>query len=370
MLTGAPLASFPLAAEPRLSLYAESLTASADADATVVLDVLSYLVASAIASVTVNSRIVAVERVTAMGESEVLSFTVWDNDLIAEADAGVVAASMLEGVNSIEAAVIAAVEGASTGVLANALLVAVYADAQSFFGYYHGLTTSAMAAAVSAVHTEATVTLAPSASAAATQTQHVTVPIVFTEHLTATVAQTVQQVLLNALEVGAVVHAHLFAAGEEFDIWVLNTETGGVSEYDGYDYNSFARLGDTYYGAGEEGIYQLDGDDDAGEAINAYLRTGLSSMGSELKKSVPAVYIGYTSTGRLVLKVITTDDGDKRENWYALNAVEKANLSDNRFTPAKGLKSVYWQFGISNLDGADFSVERVKVWRAMLSRRK
>jgi hypothetical protein len=71
-----------------------------------------------------------------------------------------------------------------------------------------------------------------------------------------------------------------------------------------------------------------------------------------------------------VLKTVTTSAGVKKENWYALNAVQKDVASDNRFSIAKGVHSVYWQFELANYEGSDFELENLKLWRLVLSRRK
>ncbi|WP_460994592.1 hypothetical protein, partial [Staphylococcus aureus] len=75
------------------------------------------------------------------------------------------------------------------------------------------------------------------------------------------------------------------------------------------------------------------------------VRGPLNNLGTAFKKAVPAVYVGYTSTKQLGLKVITTDSpsGEKRVNLYSLAPIAKKSTTDGTFTPSKNLHSVYWQ---------------------------
>lgn len=154
----------------------------------------------------------------------------------------------------------------------------------------------------------------------------------------------------------------------QYTAWVVNTESLGISEYSNYPFNSFARLGNTYLGATELGIYALEGDDDAGTSIDSVIRTGLLDFGKGVKKRIPSAYLGYTADGRLILKLSVTDSGDKKEYWYELDQSRNAPVVE-RIKSGKGLKSVYWQFEIINADGIDFELDMVKLYTVLLDRR-
>jgi hypothetical protein len=158
--------------------------------------------------------------------------------------------------------------------------------------------------------------------------------------------------------------------GEDYTTYAVSVENAAVSEYAGWKFNSFAVIGGRAYGAAEDGIHLLEGDTDDGEQIDASVRVGLSNLGTALYKAVPYGYIGYTSTGALLLKVITSDRGVKKENWYSLSAIPRGSDANARFAPRKGLQSVYWDFEVANIAGADFELDFVKVYRMALTRRK
>lgn len=172
------------------------------------------------------------------------------------------------------------------------------------------------------------------------------------------------------LSEGVALSVRLVLDGVGYNAFVMNTRNKAVSEYTNFDFTSFAELNGKYYGAKDDGIYLIDGDTDDGEPIAAFLRTGLHTLGTRLLKQVHNAYVGYTTDGEIVLKVITTDNGTKKENWYKLNARSAPATTDNRFSIAKGLKSVYWQFELANVDGSNFQIDHMKVWPFDLQRRK
>lgn len=158
--------------------------------------------------------------------------------------------------------------------------------------------------------------------------------------------------------------------GDPYSVYSVSLDNQAVSEYENYNFNSFAVINGEAYGMGAAGVYNLEGADDAGEPINSRVRTGLNNLGTALKKRVPNVYVGYTTTGVLALKVVTTDSGVKKANYYTLRPLPKSDVTDNRFDVAKGLSSVYWQFEIANEDGAGFELDEVRAWRMLTNRRK
>lgn len=157
--------------------------------------------------------------------------------------------------------------------------------------------------------------------------------------------------------------------GDSFVGYSVNTRVGAVSEYDNYPFNSFALIGGRPFAAADDGIYELVGDDDDGTPIHASLYTGLTDFGSSILKRLPNAWIGLTSNGEMVLKVVTTDKGFKKENWYRMAARPEGSPVDSRFSPAKGLLGRYWGFKLENIDGADFQLDSLKVWPLLTNRR-
>lgn len=157
----------------------------------------------------------------------------------------------------------------------------------------------------------------------------------------------------------------------DYIAWVLNTESKGLSRYTQYPFNSFATIGGRYYGATSTGIRRLDGDTDDGEPIAAKLRVGLSDLGTRALKRVPEAYIGYSSDGTLLLRVISIEEvsGAKQAATYKLAPRGAASTRENRFKMGRGVKSVDWDFEIENVDGADFALDSIEFRPLRLDRR-
>lgn len=161
-------------------------------------------------------------------------------------------------------------------------------------------------------------------------------------------------------------------AGIDYAIYAMTMAGAAVSEYAGWQFNSMCEIDGEYFGASDAGLASINGeDDDDGAQIDASLRLGISTLGTSAYKSVPKVYVGYrSSNGQLGLKVITTERGVKKENYYALRPIPRESDANGRFDVAKGLHSVYWGFEIFNVDGADFDLDFVEVASMTLTRKK
>lgn len=158
---------------------------------------------------------------------------------------------------------------------------------------------------------------------------------------------------------------------EQYVAWTMHTTSRGATRYTNFPFNSFMRLGGRYYGVTDTGRYLLEGDDDAGEPIAARLRLGMSAMGSRILKRMAAAYLAYSANGDLRLKVITADPvtGARSAHVYRLYAQGAASMREGRVKIGKGLQSVFWDFAIENVDGADFELDVVEILPLVLERR-
>ena len=169
----------------------------------------------------------------------------------------------------------------------------------------------------------------------------------------------------------------LLKIGEDiFEGWVMHAgeqRRGGrllaFTTYENFPFTQIAQFGGAYYGVAEDGLYQLEGDTDAGAPIEAAIKTGLLDLDQRVVKDAKSLYIGYTSDGQIVLKVTTTGGGGKREDWYKLKQKESTDMRTGRVTIQRGLRSTYWQFELCNTDGADFDVDDATLVYQLMTRR-
>ena len=159
--------------------------------------------------------------------------------------------------------------------------------------------------------------------------------------------------------------------GDVWSCWLINTESKGVARYTNYPFNSFAKAPwGGYVGATDTGLHMLEGDTDDGEPIHALIRSALTDFGSRHLKRVPNMYLGYTASGPMVLKVIhTSEQGRKVEDWYRVEPRDAASVRESRFKVGRGIASVYLGFELVNVAGADFALDVVEWLPLRLDRR-
>ncbi|MDN5924248.1 MAG: hypothetical protein L0H70_04535 [Xanthomonadales bacterium] len=155
-----------------------------------------------------------------------------------------------------------------------------------------------------------------------------------------------------------------------FRAWVLHAPHLAFNSYTGDPFISFAKIGGRYYGATDTGLHLLEGQDDAGAPIAAQIRAGLMDFGTAKLKRIPMLYLGYRSDGTLLLKVVVTSmSGDKDEHWYTMTERPATAMRENRIKIGRGLKSVYWGFALTNVDGADFELDHL-TWAPLVLERR
>jgi hypothetical protein len=262
-----------------------------------------------------------------------------------------VSSSMAEAVTAIAAAV-------SFAATLDSLLLASLQDALECEGSVVGVYT-AVVAALDALD------LADAAAAASSFL------VLMEDQVSAEDAAANAASLTSVLQASIGFATYLALDSGEYLAWVMNAASRGVSTYSSFPFNSFAEIGGVYYGASSAGIFQLDGASDNGVDIRARIRLGMDAMGSSAEKNVPEAVVAYTSDGTLLLRVITTDahTGQKKAADYKLHPRNAGDLRENRFKPGRGLKAVYWDYELENVDGADFDLAGLELYPVRLSRR-
>lgn len=144
---------------------------------------------------------------------------------------------------------------------------------------------------------------------------------------------------------------------------VVNATTKGTTEYRNYPFNSFALLGDRYFGMSPDGIRLLEGDDDDGDPIIWRARLARTNLGTlNLKRMRPA-YLGYSGTGELYLKVIVQNDTTNQleAHAYRLHAQPASSAREARVSIGQGLLSAYWGFELESIDGGKFDFDKLSL---------
>ena len=151
---------------------------------------------------------------------------------------------------------------------------------------------------------------------------------------------------------------------------VMTIETKAVVEYDNYGFNSMTFFNGKYLGANSTGIYDLDGDKDAGANINAIMSSGIFDLHDGIIRKPREAYLSYRSDG--ILKVTITEDEDVEREYRLDKAME--TIHDKRLKIPRGVggrqRARFYQFKIENVSGADFDIDSLRLQTEPVPARK
>lgn len=173
----------------------------------------------------------------------------------------------------------------------------------------------------------------------------------------------VVRMLFNpTLRDGVEINAGFLRPDGTLTTWVMNARTGAVTEYENYEFNSFATLGNRYIGTSSSGLYELLGDTDDGSNIIARIKGGYMQFGGTHLSRLGAAYIAATGEGRMILKIITKE-GDE----YVYQA-DTRNGRNTKVHMGKGQRSRYFAFELTTV-GQDFDLDTLEFVPIVVQRR-
>lgn len=159
----------------------------------------------------------------------------------------------------------------------------------------------------------------------------------------------------------------LSQTNEVFSLCMTGDKPGGTTRYTGYEFTSVAEIGGRYYGTRADGLYLLEGNQDAGQAIAASFGFGELNFGSPQLKTVAYCYLG-ASAGAMRVNISALVNGNPASYTYPARA-HGSTMREIRFDLGRGLKSTYVQPTFYNTNGSDFQVDTVQFLVAESARR-
>lgn len=147
-----------------------------------------------------------------------------------------------------------------------------------------------------------------------------------------------------------------------FTTWAVNTRTGAVTEYQNFEFNSFAQIGHKYLGTSATGLYELDGDDDDGTDVIAHIKSGYAQFGGSKYSSFKAAYLGIRGDGNIILKL---DTGDGKSYTYQTVIQD---MQSTKVRLGKGLRARYFSFELIST-GSDFDLDTIEFIPLVAQRR-
>ncbi len=131
---------------------------------------------------------------------------------------------------------------------------------------------------------------------------------------------------------------------------VMNTMTGAVSEYDGFDFHAITP---THAGSAL-GLYLLGGDLDVAQPIVATVMTGKTAWAGMMQKFLGNIYFSIRATGSATMLV-------KDETTTYRYPVEMVAAKEPRGVPGRGIVDRFLAFGFENTDGCAFEMDAFEV---------
>jgi hypothetical protein len=147
--------------------------------------------------------------------------------------------------------------------------------------------------------------------------------------------------------------------------FVMNTRTSGVTKYAAFPYNSYAKIGDSYYGASSTGLYLLDGETDAGADIDWSFRTGQLDNKDPGLKRLPEVVLGLRSIGSI--RVNAYYGGQSMTN--TVPEVGAQSLHQHRVVLGKGARSRYFSVELEGIANSKIELDSLQVNMTKTTRR-
>lgn len=154
------------------------------------------------------------------------------------------------------------------------------------------------------------------------------------------------------------------AGDEEMVGWIINPNLAASTALDNYSFTGFGQHKGKRYGIRPDGLYVLEGDTDNGTRIDSFISLGNRNFGTAKQKRMRHAYIGASTDGRMVLKVIVNG----QEYLYAVKN-PSTDMAEQRVDIGRGLRSNYWNFELMNREGADFEIDTIKFMPIVLERR-
>jgi hypothetical protein len=149
--------------------------------------------------------------------------------------------------------------------------------------------------------------------------------------------------------------------------WIVNQTTGAPGRYEGYNFTGYAKLGEQYLAARSDGIFLLEGDDDAGTAINSIATIGKTDFEEPRLKRVTAAYLGLDSAGQVHLTLRT--DAGQVSGPYELRQDPRAPKTE-RSKFKRGIKSRYWSVDMENANGGDVHLDGIEFETEVVANRR
>ena len=179
-------------------------------------------------------------------------------------------------------------------------------------------------------------------------------------HDDASLLAVLQAIVSEGLQIGDV-----FTIPQTLDMqYAFNADSGALTTYRAFGFNSFAVVGDVTYAARGDGLYRLRAGDDNGEPRNYFVDFGETDFGTAQAKNIDSIYFGLSVDGTEVYAKINDDAG----NVYTYQVTQTQPTA--RALCGKGLLSRRYGLKLEAIDADSFYLDNVEFSLAVSTRRR
>lgn len=143
--------------------------------------------------------------------------------------------------------------------------------------------------------------------------------------------------------------------------FAVNTRTGALTTYDGFEFSAFANANGKTYASRAGGVYRLRAGDDAGSSRIVAIDFGIVPLGANAARVIETVYLGLDTDGKVFVRMSSGDLS------YVYPATRCRDLL--RAVPGKGAKDRRWNLSIEVEDATYLNLDLVELYVTETRRR-
>ena len=140
----------------------------------------------------------------------------------------------------------------------------------------------------------------------------------------------------------------------------LNIKRRAVTQYHGFDFNSFAVFNRVPVIMSDSGMYNFGYEytDDNGTNIDAFAEFCSTDFGLDNHKHLRSTHVSYMSSGDLKLTWTADEQQERTEN--VLSETTGTNYRNVKVRGNRKVEGTYFQFKVENYRGSDFTINSIK----------